>query len=274
MELDEVLASLDRRQELQQAASITTGSIGLDIALGGGWRKGRIAELSGDYSTYKTSFALHTVAQQSGWVLWLDSGSDFNPRHAQAVGVDMDKLVIGRPTDADEAMKQMRSWAGDCTLMVLDSASGVDCSYASDDWFEHWFSWLKDDLHSTVALFLTDYHATSDQLFTRELRKWSSQQVCLYPEDPGRVHAVVRKNPLARPQTHSIQFRFLRDASFDSEYELIRLALEFGVIAKQGSWLYFEGYQLGQGTNNTVRRCHDQPELTEAIRRQVLAATR
>lgn len=279
MELAEVVASLDdrreRKAELRESASITTGSLGLDLALGGGYRKGRIVELSGDYSTYKTFFALHTVAQaqKTGPVLWLDSASDFNPEHARLAGVKLDHLAVDYPRDAGHAMYIMRTCASNFALMVLDSASGLhwdEQEYAS---MPAWFQWLKTEMQPhTVALFISNERATSDQAFTRELRKWSSQQVRLYPEGPKRVNAVVTKNHLVVPHTHHIRLRFLPD--FDAEYELIRLGLDVGVLHKNGSWITTGSTNLGAGVDGAVRALVDAPGLAAGIRRDIQNALR
>ena len=267
MELNEVLQGLDGERGTQDKASIPTGSVGLDIALDGGWRRGRICELSGDYSTYKTSMALRTVAQAQkiGRVLWLDSGSDFNKEHASRCGVNLDLLTIGYPDDADRAMYTMRIAAQDYSLMVLDSASGLDCDV--DQYvIERWFSWLKADLGTTTALFVSNQFATKDQTFTRELRKWSDQQVTMMPFGKHGAEAVVNRNAIHRPVNWRMFFAFGKDAVFDAEYELVMLGQQAGIIEVRGSWGYFQGEKLGQGLKGCIRQVRDHPGYALNIR--------
>jgi recombination protein RecA len=269
LELDEVLQGLDVWREPPGNASISTGSLGLDIALDGGWRQGRICELSGDYSTYKTSMALHTVAQAQnlGDVLWLDSGSDFNLEHARRVGVDLTSLTVCYPDDANRAMYTMRTAAQDYALMVLDSASGLDFQWHTQLHFERWFSWLKRDIQPrTTALFITNQFATKDQAFTRELRKWSDQQVTMMPFGKYGTEAVVNRNAVSRPVNWRMFFAFGKDAVFDSAYELVMLGQQAGIIEVRGSWGYFAGGQLGHGVQGCARALRENPKLALNLR--------
>lgn len=278
MELAEVVASLDDRRESRDSArkALPTGSLGLDLALGGGYGAGKIVELSGDYSTYKTFFALHTVAQAQrfGQVLWLDSASDFNPEHARLAGVRSDRLVVARPKDAGEAMYSMRICAGDFALMVCDSASGLSWDEEQYSTMAGWFQWLKADIQPhTTALFISNERATSDQAFTRELRKWSSQQVRLFPAGTKQISAMVVKNHIVQPHTHHIRLRFLPD--FDAEFELVQLGHEVGVIEDSNSnWLYFDGIQLGHGIEQAVRFLNGDPNVAHYVAEAIKDALR
>ena len=280
MELSEVVTSLEdrrhRRSELREATNTPTGSLGLDLALGGGWGLGRICELSGDYSTYKSSFALHTVAQAQkfGRVLWLDSGSDFNLHHAARAGVDLTNLVVYCPEDADRAMYTMRVAAGDYALMVCDSASYLDFEGVQDQVISRWFQWLKTDIQPfTTALFLSNEVVTIDQRFTAELRKWASQRVALYEErGAGQVMAVAHRNSATTPPAHKTRLLFNSSGVLVPEYELIRLGLDIEVLRRGGSWIKYDDYILGEGVRRAVSYLSREPRLAEVIRERIQSA--
>jgi recombination protein RecA len=255
MQLAEVVTSLDayrdRKRELRDSATYSTGSLGLDLALGGGWRKGRIAELFGDYSTHKTSLALHTVAraQKVGRVLWCDPASDFNPVAATKAGVDLKSLILYRPDSAAELLETMQELASATSLMVVDRATGLDVDACL---YEDRFGWLKSELITSAALFISDQERHADNAFITALRTWATQRVALYAMGRGQVQPVVVKNQIARPAGHPIRLRF-NDGYFDDVYELVYLALFADVIEQRGSWYYLDGIQLGQGIPGTVK---------------------
>lgn len=271
------MISLDLGKQVGMSDFISTGSLGLDIALGGGYRKGRIVELSGDYSSYKTSFALHTVAQAQklGKVLWLDSASDFNPDHARLAGVNTRKLMVSFPQDANQAIHIMMHAAGDYALVVLDTASGLDCE-APYSTIEDWFTWLRADLnlHST-ALFINNLTLRSDNYFGQGVRAWATQQISMHPETGyGRVKAVVRKNNGSPPPRHENLLRFRPDGSFDAEFELIKLGLESGVLQKRGSWIYSDTLQIGQGVDDAAQAIREGRVSNNHAAVSIMAALR
>lgn len=291
MELTDVVRSLedhrDHQRERAVATALPTGSLGLDLALGGGWCRGQISELAGDYSTYKTTFALHSAAQAQkfGPVLWLDSASDFNPARARKAGVNAKKLAVFYPESIDRAMYTMRIAAQDYALMVVDTASGLDIDEGYTDhefMFDRWFSWLKTDIQPlTAVLFITNAYATADQLFTRVLRKWAPQVVMLKPGSRNdRVTAEVRPGSRVPPSFHANNWRFTDGVSFDAEYELIQLGQHTGVITQMGSWYYFfnrtmdrELSAFGNGVQQAADFLRGNPgiaaELREAIKARV-----
>ncbi len=272
MQLNDVVVSLDayrRRKEQDRSDYISTGSFGLDSALGGGWRRGRIAELLGDYSTFKTAFALQSVviAQKTGTVLWLDGASDFNPDAARHHGVDIDSLILARPDSAEEALWLARDCASVSSLIVMDRASGLDVD-SFREFYERELSWLKGDLVTCGAIFITDAEKQQDNAFITALRRYASQRVALYPLGNERVHATVLKSQVA-PHDVPILLRWC-EGKLDAQYELVKLGEELGFIEKRGSWHYFcDGTRLGHGIGNTVRRLRDDPGLEEMIRKSV-----
>jgi recombination protein RecA len=276
LELDEVMRVLDADRTQRDLRTIPTGSLGLDLALGGGLHRGKIAELSGDYSTYKTAFAMHIVAQAQtlGRVLWLDSGSDFNPKHARQVGVNLGLLTVCYPDDADRALYTMRIAAQDYALMVVDSASGLECDEPQHK-IERWFSWLKTDIYPhATALFISNEYATREQSFAHELGKWATTQVHMLPNTGRRrVEAVIAKDASVTPVNYRMRYRFRNDASFDAEYEVVKLAESAGVIELRGNWAYFRGEVLGNGVSRCVDRLRKDPvlylKLRDAIRTEL-----
>src|SRR5262249_18440684 len=140
-----------------------------------------------------------------------------------------------------------------------------------------WFAWLRSDLQPrTVALFVNNLTLRSDEYFSQGLRAWASQQVRLYPEGPAKINAVVAKNSFAPHPPFNMRWRFLGDASFDANYELIRLGLETGVLTRGGVWVKYQGssmldYILGQGVRQSVDYLKREPKLVAVIREAIIA---
>ncbi len=278
METAEVISLMDRRAqktEREQAVTIPTGSKALDFALDGGYARGKIVEVCGDFSTYKTTLALYAVAQAQklGQVMWLDSGDGLLAPHAERCGVDLSKLIIHRPETAHHAMYAMRNRASDFALMVMDSASFMVLEEGLDEIvpFDVLFDWLKQDLAAprSTALFISNWRKDRDNPFTTELRRWASQRIVTKASMNHQVVVEVPKNSVTSPADFYVSLRFDKAAQIDAEYELVRLAEALGVIVRRGSWLYCDGFMLGQGVEGAVGTLRNDPgylqEINDAI---------
>lgn len=272
MEMAEVVTSLDtyreRKQQLRNSGFVPTGSLGLNGALGGGWKAGRIAELAGDYSTYKTSLALHSAAwaQKTGKVLWLDPVGDFNPQHARNCGAKLNQLILQHPTDALDVMATIKDVAPFFRLIVVDNTSLLAMPTLWCDWDQE-LGWVKAELSTTSVLFLTSIknYSPLDQAVAR----WSSQIVRLYPDGEGKVRVIAHKSAGRQPPVYNINLRYSAQATIDVTYELVLLAVQLGVIEVKGSWYYFRGTKLGQGADGAIRGLGYT--LENALRREIEA---
>lgn len=250
---EEVLSVLDRPQVSRwEHKAVPTGSLGLDIALGGGWPAGRISELYGLSGSGKSLVAYHAAAraQETGTVAWIDTG-EFNKTRAQHAGVDLDRLPIGRLSHADQAVWAVRdAIAANASLVVLDTASGLDVPDV--DYAEEIGALQRACWQSETAVLVTNnrYPGRSSGRFVGIIRAVSSVRVGLTRE-ALLFRANVTKNQRVVPHEHQIRFKLYR-GHIDECHEAVALGLDTGVLHTRGSWVCYQDVALGQGVLNAA----------------------
>jgi recombination protein RecA len=273
MHPDEVLEVLDRPQDVRRPRqAVPTGSLGLDIALGGGWTGGRISELYGKTSTGKSALAYHAVAnaQKSGIVLWIDDGG-FNPLTAVTCGVDLDQLVLFQPDDATRTLEAMTiavSGVQPTALIVLDSAAHLDTG--SRDYAVAMTGLVYKLAKSTVPVLVVNNDKVSPETtgpFSCLVRDVASVRVHLTRE-ALLTRAFVRQ-AVVPPAGHQIRF-LMNFGKIDACHELVLLALDSGVLHKRGSWVYFHSVRLAQGVLGSAKLLGDWPQARTEIQEAVV----
>ena len=267
---EEVMDALDTTQVSRwPRKAVPTGSLGLDIALQGGWPAGRISLLQGQPMTGKTLLAYHAAASVPlpGTVAWIDTG-DFNPVRAQMTGLDLDRVAIGRLSHADQAIWAIRdAVAAGADLVVLDTASGLIVDDLPISEYAHEFGDMQRRVRrSDTAVLITNGHHMAPDAFTVMLKTISSVRVRM-TKGEGSFLPWVTKNTRAVPHEHPIRFR-VKDGRIDREHEAVALGLDTGVLHTRGSWIYFEDVKLGQGVLNaadTIRGSERVPWLQQAV---------
>lgn len=280
---------------------ISSGSIGLDVALGiGGYPKGRIIEIFGPESSGKTTLAIHAIAQVNkagGIAAIIDAEHAFDKSYAEKLGVDTDNLLISQPDNGEQALEiaehLIRSGAID--IVVIDSVAAlVPRSEIEGEMGESKMG-LQARLMSQALRKLTGTISRTGCIciFINQLRDkigvvygnpetttggnalkfYSSirldirkvSQIKEGTEIMGnRTKVKVVKNKMAPP------FRF---TEFDIVYgegiskigEIIDYATELNIINKSGSWYSFEGQKIGQGRDSVKKFLQDNPELAEDL---------
>lgn len=271
-EVTDLLEYRSSRQVERTVETISTGSLGLDLAMGGGWRKGRIVELYGDYSTYKTSVARHTVAQaqKHGMVLWIDPLGQFDRVAADNARVSLRNLAITRPDSALDTLQVIKDCASFMSLIVVDGSEALSIHSLAN--YGEEFGWMKSELATTTVLFVNALHSLRNP-FTNEIQRWSSQRVKLSPaSSPRQVKALVVKNSFLPPPIFPIRLQFQSDATIDAVWELVTLAAELEVLERRGSWYFYRGHNLGQGVDGAITGI-GAAGLFGAIREQVIEAS-
>jgi recombination protein RecA len=280
---------------------ISTGSLGLDIALGiGGLPKGRIIEIYGPESSGKTTIAIHTIAEaqkKGGICAIIDAEHAFDSSYAKRLGVDVDSLLISQPDHGEQALEiaDRLILSGAVDVVVIDSVAAlVPKSELEGEMGEskmglqaRLMSQALRKLTATISktncccIFINQLREKIGVMFGNpetttggnalkfyasvrlDIRRMS--QIKDGDEAIGnRVKVKVVKNKVAPP---------FRQAEFDIIYglgvskmgEIIDMGVEYGVIQKSGSWFSYDTNKLGQGRDAVKQLLNDNPELATEI---------
>ncbi|MCG3126563.1 MAG: Protein RecA [Phycisphaerae bacterium] len=287
---------------------ISTGSLTLDIALGGtGVPIGRVVEVFGPESSGKTTLALSIVAQaqrRGGSAAFVDAEHAFDPAWAKRIGVNLEGLMVNQPSCGEEALEitelLVRSNAID--VIVVDSVAAlVPRSELEGEMGDvqvgaqaRLMSQALRKLTAVIAksrtcvIFINQirdkigvmYGSPETTPGGRALKFYSSvridtRRIGLVKEGDqvigAHVRAKVVKNKVA-PPFREAEFDILFDCGISREADLLELAGNCGVLARSGAWLSYGGTRLGQGKENARQFLIDNPELFEEIRQKVLVA--
>ncbi|GBD43758.1 Protein RecA [bacterium HR40] len=298
---------LGQRQQVAEIEAISTGSLGLDIALGiGGLPRGRIVEIFGPESSGKTTLALHVIAEaqkQEGVCAFVDAEHALDPSYARKLGVDLDNLLISQPDTGEQALEitdtLVRSGAID--VIVIDSVAALVPKAELEGEMGDSHVGLQARLMSQALRKLTASISRSRCLviFTNQIRSKIGVMFGNPETTPGgnalKFYASVRLDVRRigqvkdRDQTVGNQTRVkvvknkvappFRVVDFDIVYgegisktgELIDLGVKAGVVEKSGSWFSFNSQRIGQGRENAKQFLKEHPEIAAEIERAIRA---
>ena len=298
---------LGAKDSVVQIESISTGSLGLDIALGiGGLPKGRIVEIYGPESSGKTTLALHVVAEaqkNGGTAAFVDAEHALDPAYARKLGVDLDELLISQPDTGEQSLEiadtLVRSGAVD--VLVVDSVAALTPRAELEGDMGDSLPGLQARLMSQALRKLTGSIARSNTLvvFINQIRMkigvmfgspetttggnalkfYSSVRLDIrrigsikqredYVGNQTRVKVV--KNKVA-PPFKQVEFDIMFGEGISKTGELLDLGVLGNVIEKSGSWYSYNSERIGQGRENAKQFLRDHPEIAEEIEAQVRA---
>ena len=311
--LDAALSQIDRafgkgsvmklgQQETPiEIEAISTGSLGLDIALGiGGLPKGRVIEVFGPESSGKTTLALHAVAEaqkQGGIAAFIDAEHALDPVYAKKLGVDVGELLISQPDTGEQALEiadtLVRSGAVD--ILVIDSVAALTPRAELEGEMGDSHVGLQARLMSQALRKLTASISKSNCMvvFINQIRmkigvmygnpetttggnalKFYASvrldirrigQIKERDEVIGNATRVkVVKNKVA-PPFKKVEFDIMYGAGISKTGELIDLGVTAGIVEKSGSWFSYDSQRIGQGRENAKRFLADNPDVSEAI---------
>ena len=291
----------------QDIQAISTGSLGLDIALGvGGLPKGRIVEIYGPESSGKTTLALHTVAEcqkSGGTAAFVDAEHALDPVYARKLGVDVSELLVSQPDAGEQALEiadtLVRSGAVD--LLVIDSVAALTPRAELEGEMGDSLPGLQARLMSQALRKLTGSISKSKcmVIFINQIRMkigvmfgspettTGGNALKFYASvrlDIRRIGAIkdrdevignqtrvkVVKNKVA-PPFRQVEFDILYGEGISKTGELIDLGVKADVIEKSGSWYSYNGERIGQGREKTRTFLKENPaiadEIEDAVRR-------
>lgn len=311
--LDAALSQIDRaygkgsvmklgQNELPvEAETISSGSIGLDIALGiGGLPKGRVIEIYGPESSGKTTLALHAVAEaqkKGGIAAFIDAEHALDPAYAKKLGVDVNELLISQPDTGEQALEiadtLVRSGAVD--VLVVDSVAALTPRAELEGEMGDTHVGLQARLMSQALRKLTGSISKSQCMvvFINQIRmkigvmygnpetttggnalKFYSSvrldirrtgQIKERDEIIGNSTRVrVVKNKMA-PPFKTVEFDIMYGQGISREGELLDLGAKTDLIEKSGSWYSYDSTRIGQGRENAKQFLKDNPDVANAI---------
>ena len=291
-----------------QVDSISTGSLGLDLALGvGGMPRGRIIEVYGPESSGKTTLALHVLAEAQkagGEVAFIDVEHALDPAYARALGVDIDSLLVSQPDTGEQAMEICEALvrSGAIDAIVVDSVAAMVPKAEIEGEMGDSHVGLQARLMSqalrkltgiigktnTVCIFINQLREKVGVVYGnpevttggRALKYYSSVRIDVrriegLKDSTGafignRTRAKIVKNKVAPP---------FREAEFDIMFgegisklgEILDLGVKLGIVQKSGAWFNYGDMRLGQGRDNAKHFLKEHPEVAGEIEKIVRA---
>ena len=294
------------QKEKLQVASIPTGSLSLDLALGvGGFPRGRIIEIFGPESTGKSTLAMHAVAEaqkQGGMGAFIDAEHAFDPDYAKKLGVNVEELLISQPNTGEQALEitetLVRSNAVD--VIVIDSVAALVPRAEIEGEMGDAQMGMQARLMSQALRKLTGAISRSKAvvIFINQLRMkigvmfgnpettaggmalkfYSSVRLDIRRVEQikqgdipigNRVKVKVVKNKVA-PPFRVAEFDMMFGEGISREGDVLDLAVKMGIISKAGSWYQMGPQKLGQGREGAKQFLKENPKITKAIEEKVM----
>jgi len=285
--------------------AVSTGSIGLDIALGiGGLPRGRVVEIYGPESSGKTTLALHVVAEvqkTGGTAAFIDAEHALDPVYAGKLGVDLDELLISQPDTGEQALEITDTLvrSGAIEILVIDSVAALTPRAELEGEMGDHHVGLQARLMSQALRKLTSSISKSNcmVIFINQIRMkigvmYGSPEVTtggnalkFYSSvriDIRRIGAIKEKDEIVGNQTRVkvvknkvappfkvVEFDIMYGKGISKKGELIDLGTKAGIVEKSGSWYSYDSQRIGQGRENAKRFLEDNPDISDEIEKAV-----
>jgi len=281
--------------------TVSTGSIGLDIALGvGGLPRGRIVEIYGPESSGKTTLALHTIAeaQKSGGICaFVDAEHALDPVYARKLGVDLDELLISQPDTGEQALEitdtLVRSGAID--VLVVDSVAALTPRAEIEGEMGDSLPGLQARLMSqalrkltasisrsrTMVIFINQIRMKIGVMFGSPETTTGGNALKFYASvrlDIRRIGAIKERDEVTGNQTRvkvvknkvappfkQVEFDIMYGQGVSKTGEILDLGVKAGIVEKSGSWFSYDSQRLGQGRENSKQFLLDNPDVAKEI---------
>ena len=316
--LDTALAQIEKQfgkgsvmrmgsKETMKVDAISTGSLSLDIALGiGGLPRGRIIEIFGPESSGKTTLSLHCIAEaqkKGGTVAFIDVEHALDPVYAEAVGVNVDELLVSQPDTGEQALEITEALVRSCAIdaIVIDSVAalvpkaeiegemcdshvGLQARLMSQALRKLTSSISKSNC---VAIFINQLREKVGVMFGnpevtpggRALKFYSSVRIDIRKGEAIKVdgevigsHTKVKvvKNKIAPPFKEA-EFDIMYGKGISKEGEIVDLGVRADVIKKSGAWFSYGDRRLAQGRDKVKDLIKNDPELAAELEAKIMA---
>ena len=293
-------------QEVEKVESISSGSIGIDVALGiGGYPKGRVIEIYGPESSGKTTLTLHAIAEcqkAGGIAAFIDAEHAFDRFYAEKLGVDLGELVISQPDNGEQALdiadNLIRSGAID--IVVVDSVAALTPKSEIEGEMGDSKMGLHARLMSQALRKLTSSISKTNctVFFINQLREkigvmfgnpetttggnalkfYASVRIDIRRSTQlkdteggvlgNKTRVKIVKNKVA-PPFKTAEFDIMYGEGISKTGEILDIGVELDIIEKSGSWFSYGGSKLGQGRDSVKSILKDNPELMEELEQKI-----
>ncbi len=291
-----------------EVRAVSTGSLSLDLALGiGGVPKGRIVEIFGPESSGKTTVALHMIAEvqkEGGAAVFIDAEHALDPIYAQALGVNINDLLVSQPDDGETALEVCDSLvrSGAVDIVVIDSVAALvprseiegDMGASHVGLHARLMSQALRKLSGAISksncivIFINQLREKVGIVYGnpevttggRALKFYASVRIDVRKGEQlkdgtefvgNHVKCKVVKNKVA-PPFRTAEFDIIYGKGISKDSELCDLGVRFNIIEKSGSWFSYDGQRLAQGKDNVRKLFSENRELASEIEQKIREA--
>jgi recombination protein RecA len=296
---------LGQNEKAVEVEAISTGSLGLDIALGiGGLPRGRVIEIYGPESSGKTTLALHVVAEaqkRGGICGFIDAEHALDTVYARKLGVDLEQLLISQPDTGEQALEiadtLVRSGAID--VLVIDSVAALTPKAELEGEMGEQLPGLQARLMSQalrkltasisksrcMVIFINQIRMKIGVMFGSPETTSGGNALKFYASvrlDIRRIGAIKEREEVVGNQTRvkvvknkvappfkTIEFDIMYGEGISKTGELVDLGVKAGIVEKSGAWFSFDSERIGQGRENAKAYLKEHPETAERIERAI-----
>ena len=292
---------LGQRDKAVETDAVSTGSLGLDIALGiGGLPRGRVVEIYGPESSGKTTLALHAVAEvqkKGGVAAYVDAEHALDPTYAKKLGVDIDELLISQPDTGEQALEITDTLvrSGGVDIVVVDSVAALTPKAELEGEMGDQLPGLQARLMSqalrkltasisksnTIVLFINQIRMKIGIMFGNPETTTGGNALKFYASvrlDIRRIGAIkdrdevvgnqtrvkVVKNKVA-PPFRQVEFDIMYGHGISKSGELLDLGIKAGIVEKSGSWFSYDGNRIGQGRETAKQFLETNKDIAARI---------
>lgn len=287
--------------------TVSTGSLGLDVALGiGGLPKGRVVEIYGPESSGKTTLTLHVIAEcqkNGGTCAFVDAEHALDPSYAEKLGVNIDDLLVSQPDTGEQALEitDMLVRSGAVDVLVIDSVAALTPKAEIEGDMGDSHMGLQARLMSqalrkltgnikrsnTMVIFINQIRMKIGVMFGNPETTTGGNALKFYASvrlDIRRIGAIkkgdeilgnetrvkVVKNKVA-PPFKQVQFDILYGEGISHHGEIIDMGVNLNIVDKAGAWYSYNGERIGQGKDNVRNFLKENPEMADEIEAQIRA---
>src|SRR5690242_8299449 len=287
--------------------AVSTGSLGLDIALGiGGLPRGRVIEVYGPESSGKTTLALHVVAEiqkKGGIAAYIDAEHAMDPGYAKKLGVDIDEMLISQPDTGEQALEICDTLvrSGGVDIVVIDSVAALTPKAELEGEMGDSLPGLQARLMSqalrkltasisksnTIVLFINQIRMKIGIMFGNPETTTGGNALKFYSSvrlDIRRIGAIkdrdevvgnqtrvkVVKNKVA-PPFKQVEFDIMYGVGISKVGELVDLGVKAGIVEKSGSWYSYDGSRIGQGRESAKTFLTENTDIADKIENAIRA---
>ena len=287
--------------------SVSTGSLGLDIALGiGGLPRGRVIEIYGPESSGKTTLALHVIAEaqkKGGIAAFVDAEHALDPVYAKKLGVDIDELLVSQPDTGEQALEITDTLvrSGGVDIIVIDSVAALTPKAELEGEMGDSLPGLQARLMSqalrkltasisksnTIVIFINQIRMKIGIMFGNPETTTGGNALKFYASvrlDIRRIGAIKDKDEVVGNQTRvkvvknkvappfkQVEFDIMYGVGVSKVGELVDLGVKAGIVEKSGSWYSYDGSRIGQGRESAKTFLQTNADIADKIEQAIRA---